>query len=240
MRYDKGLLNNKGKGNCTLTECMLCKNTLPEWKSAIEANRKTMSFHKNDMIFAEGSEVLGMYFVTKGIVKVHKQWGPDKELIIRFATAGDIFGHRGMGSELIYPVSATALNEVQVCFVPMDFFMSTLKINPGFQLFLLQFFAEELRISEKKMRDLAHMSVQGRVSNTLLRIEQKFGKDKNGMLCFTPARQDLAAYSGTTYETLFRTLTAFEKDGLITTSGKSIGIINHAQLMEYTEEVQKA
>lgn len=240
MRYDKGLLNNKGKGTCNLNECMLCKNTLPEWKSAIDANRKTVSFHKNDLIFSEGSEVLGMYFVTKGVVKVHKQWGPDKELIIRFASSGDIFGHRGMGAEKVYPVSATALNDVQVCFIPMDFFMSTLKVNPEFQLFLLQFFAEELCVSEKKMRDLAHMSVQGRVSTTLMRLEQKFGKDKNGMLSFTPARQDLAAYSGTTYETLFRTLTTFEKDGLIVTSGKSIGIVKPDQLIAYTAQVQKA
>ncbi|MGZ5246341.1 MAG: Crp/Fnr family transcriptional regulator [Flavitalea sp.] len=199
-----------------------------------------MSFHKNDLIFSEGSEVSGMYFVIKGVVKVHKQWGPDKELIIRFATAGDIFGHRGMGSALVYPVSATALNDVQVCFIPMDFFMATLKVNPSFQLFLLQFFAEELRISEKKMRDLAHMSVQGRVATTLIRLEQKFGKEKNGLFSFTPARQDLAAYSGTTYETLFRTLTAFEKDGLIMTSGKSIGIVKPEQLIAYTDEVQKA
>jgi CRP/FNR family transcriptional regulator len=40
--------------------------------------------------------VAGVYFVYKGIVKVHKQWG-DKELIIRFANQGQIFGHRGLG-----------------------------------------------------------------------------------------------------------------------------------------------
>jgi CRP/FNR family transcriptional regulator len=232
-------MNNKGKRNCTLTECILCKNTLPEWKPAIEANRKNFNFQKNDIIFTEGSEVKGMYFVTKGVVKVHKQWGPDKELIIRFATSGDIFGHRGMGADLIYPVSATALNDAQVCYIPMDFFMSTLKVNPQFQFYMLQFFAEELRISEKKMRDMVHMSVQGRVATTLLRCETKFEVDKNGMIIFTPARQDLAAYSGTTYETLFRTLTAFEKDGLIKTAGKSIGILNHEQLKIYAEEMQK-
>ena len=43
------------------------------------------------------------YFVYEGKVKVHKHWDEEKELIIRFAKEGDIFGHWGLGNDLIFP-----------------------------------------------------------------------------------------------------------------------------------------
>lgn len=235
-------LNNyhlkKDRTTCNLSSCLLCSNTMSEWKPAIEANRKSILFNKHQVIFHEGSPVEGMYFVTSGIVKVHKKWGQDKELIIRFAGPGDIFGHRGLGGDSEYPVSATALTEANICFINLSFFYSSLKIHPDFQNSLLMFFASELRESERNMRDLAHMSVQGRVANALLKLERQFGKDEDGFLKYTPSRQDIASYAGTTYETLFRTLTAFANDNLIHTRGKCIGILNYSVLTLYSAQTE--
>ena len=102
----------------------------------------------------------GMYFINTGLVKVHKHWNNDKELILRIAKNGDIVGHRGLGSDTIYPVSGTALASTDVCYVDLDFFNSTLKVNPDFLYQLMMFFASELKESEKRMRNLAHMSEQ--------------------------------------------------------------------------------
>ena len=48
------------------------------------------------MLFTEGNDLKGMYFINKGLVKVHKKWGDDKELILRIARDGDIVGHKGL------------------------------------------------------------------------------------------------------------------------------------------------
>src|SRR6476661_6821782 len=106
-----GLVNNSSHSpiNCDLSSCFLCRLSLPDWLPAIEKNRVELKSKKGELIFEEGSAVQGMYFVTSGLVKVHKHWGSSKELIVRFATGGDIFGHRGFGKERIFPVSATAL-----------------------------------------------------------------------------------------------------------------------------------
>ena len=103
------------------------------------------------MIFEEGSEVRGMYFVYSGTVKVHKKWGSEKELIIRFAQAGEIFGHRGLGNDNHYPISATALEPVSACYVDLEFFEASLKVNSHLMYSLLIFFAEELQESERKI-----------------------------------------------------------------------------------------
>ena len=85
----------KNKQNCDLNSCFLCRGCLPEWRPAIDAHRKGYHFKKGELIFREGDKVEGVYFVNSGKVKVHKKWGEEKELIIRFAKEGEIFGHRG-------------------------------------------------------------------------------------------------------------------------------------------------
>jgi len=96
-------------------------------------------------------------------------------------------------------------------------------------------FAEELEESEKKMRDLAHMSVKGRLAQSLLTIRQQFGTDKEGFIGLEVSRHDLAAFSASTYETVFRTLNDLLKDNLIGVSGKKIKIIEPEKLFKLTE-----
>src|SRR5690606_9548404 len=142
--------------------CFLSNNCIKEWVAAIEANKLVYQFKKGEVLFKEGDNVDGIYFVYEGNVKVHKKWG-DKELILRFATGGTVLGHRGLSStNKTYPISATALEDGVLASISFDFFNSTVKVNPNFTYKLLMFFADELQESERKMRDIAHMSVKGR------------------------------------------------------------------------------
>ena len=178
----------------------------------------------------------GMFFVIEGAVKVHKKWGNEKELVVRFAKKGDILGHRGLGKNTIYSVSATAIDPVTVCFIDLAFFHATLKVNPGFLYQLMMFFAEELKISEKKMRDLAHMQVKGRIAQALLTIAENFGVDKLGNIDLTLSRQNLASFTGTTYETAYRIMNEFEEQNIIRVSGKSISLFDKVKLTEFAKE----
>ena len=203
---------------------MLCKLCLKDWLPAIDANRKSFYFKKGEVIFNEDEEVKGMYFIYSGKVKVHKKWDNGKELIVRLAQDGDIVGHRGLGTDNIYPVSATCLMETEVCFIDLDFFNSTLKVNHDFTYELMMFFASELKESEKRMRNLAHMPVKGRVANALLSLQTKFGTSPQGYIDIHLSRQDLASYIGTTYETVFRVMNELVEENAISVDGKNIFI----------------
>lgn len=217
------------KKNCDLKSCSFCKQCLPEWLPAVETNRKTFQVNKGETIFREGEQMTGIYFIYEGAFKVHKQWG-DKELIVRFAKKGDIVGHRGLGDEPIFPVSGTALEPSVVCFIELEFFMSSLKINHEFLFQLMMFFAEELKVSERRMRNLAHMTVKGRVAQALLTLLDKFETNEDGFINLTLTKQDLASYTGATYETVFRVLTELAGDQVIKLSGKNIGILDEEKL----------
>jgi CRP-like cAMP-binding protein len=219
------------KEKCDLHRCYFCRLCLKDWIPAVDTHRTNIRYRKGELLFREGDEVKGIYFVYQGLVKVHKHWNDDKELILRFADNGAIVGHRGLGGDNYYPVSATALEPTTVCFLELDFFNSSLKVNHEFALHLLNFFAEELKESEKRMRNLAHMSVKGRLANALLILKNKFGVSESGHLSITISRQDLASYIGATYETVFRTLAELVNEHIIQLSGKNITILNEATLV---------
>ena len=226
----------ESKKACDLKSCTFCKLCLNEWLPAINLNRKTLEYKKGEVIFAEGEKVEGIYFVYSGAVKVHKKWGEDKELILRFAKKGDIFGHRGMGNSPYYPISATALENATACFIDLDFFLTSLTVNHAYSKQLILFFADELQESEKNMRNLAHMSVKGRVASALIRLKEKFGLTEAGNINMNIARQDIASFAGTTYETVFRVLCDFEENGVIKVDGKNITIVDIEELKKSTSQ----
>jgi CRP/FNR family transcriptional regulator len=222
----------KDKHDCDLQTCMLCRLCIKEWLPAVGAHRKNFSLKKGQLLFREGEPVNGIYFIFSGTVKVHKHWGEEKELIVRFARRGDIVGHRGVGAEMVYPVSATALEPVTLCFIDLEFFQASLKVNHVLLHELMMFYARELQESEKNMRNLVHMPVKGRIAHALLSLRDKFGCTEDGAIDMTLGRQDLASFTGTTYETAFRIMSELIQDNVIAVSGKSIAVLNADKLQE--------
>jgi CRP/FNR family transcriptional regulator len=211
------------KAGCDLKSCSFCRNCLKDWLPAIESNRKTLQLNKAERFIIEGDLVKGIFFIVEGAVKVHKRWG-EKELIVRIAGKGDIIGHRGLGNDSFYPISATALTTARVCFVSLSFFLSSLKVNQEYLFKLMMFFAEELKISERKMRDLAHMPVKDRIAQALINLQTKFGVNQDGYINLEISKQDLASYTGATYETVFRALNELIRDNLIEIKGKTYSV----------------
>lgn len=216
-----------------MKSCFLCRLCSKEWLPAVELHRQNFHVNKGEVLFEEGSELTGIYFIYKGSFKVHKKWTDDKELIVRLATDGAILGHRGLGNDVYYPISATALEPSEVCFIDLGFFQATLKVNYQFLYELMMFFAGELKESEKKMRNLAHMPVKGRIAQALLSMQAKFGTTPEGFIDINLSRQDLASYTGTTYETVFRLMNELVQEGCITLSGKQICITNAELLNQH-------
>ena len=219
---------------CDLNTCFLCKNCLKDWLPAISANRENFILKKGQQLFREGDDVTGIYFMYKGVVKVHKQWDQVKDLILRFAKQGDILGHLGLGDISTYPVSATAVEPGMVCYVKMDFFESSLNVNSQFTYKLMKFFANELQESEKRMRNLAHMPVKERIAQALLSLRNQFGLNADGYVDIELTRQDISSYASVVYETFFKVTQEFIQNNLIALDGKSFKLLNEDALKEIT------
>jgi CRP-like cAMP-binding protein len=214
----------------------MCRHCTSEWKELIALKKKTILFTKGKAIFSEGEKVKGIYFMYSGSARVHKKWSGKKELIIRFARAGDVLGHRGFGSAKTYPVSATALEDSSVCFIENDFFEKTLTTNPSLTYKLMELYADELQKAEWRMRNLALMEVKGRVAEALLELVNVFGTGRNNYINVPVSRQNISAYAGTTYETVFRLLRNMTDEKIISVSGKKIRINNTEKLKKIIQD----
>lgn len=223
-------------GQCQLDKCFLCRHSKPEWKELIVLKKTTFSVKKGKRIFSEGEPVKGLYFLYEGAVKVSKNWGEQKELIIRFATAGDVVGHRGMGGNLFYPISATTLDDSKICYIDNDFLEASLAVNQALTYQFMQLYAAELQRAEKRMRDLAHREVKGRIAQSLLEMAAVFGENNDGFIAVPITRQDIASYAGTTYETVFKFFTELLAQNVIAASGKHIKINNREALQALLKE----
>ena len=85
------------------------------------------------------------------------------------------------------------------------------------------------------MRNLVNMPVKGRVAYALLLLSEKFGLDAEGNIDLILSRQDLASYTGTTYETAFRVMSELIQEQAIAVSGKSIAVTDTAKLQVYSQ-----
>lgn len=81
------------------------------------------------------------------------------------------------------------------------------------------------------MRNLAHMSTKGRIAYALTSLHEKFGVDADGYLNIVISRQDLASYTGTTYETLFKMMNELSAEEILQFAEKKIRILNLKKLV---------
>ena len=223
---------------CTHYKCFINKYCSDEWKPIITLNKVSTDYPSGATIFSEGEPVTGVYEIYTGKIKVVSSYGNGKERIISFAKREEMLGYHGLGGNMIYPVTAITLEPSQVTFIPIDIFYKTVKANPEMALYLVKFFADQLKASETRMRLQSEMSALEKVAFALLTIVNSFGFDKqeDSMLSFTPTRKDIGNLAGTTYETVIRVLAEFEKSDVIRLEGKSIRILDLSMMKQTCEK----
>ena len=218
-------LLNSDCGICTNQNCLIQKNIhTPNIGKLVKA-RKEIKCKKGQQFIMEGASVTGLFFLLSGKVKVLRTGLHGKEQIVRFATPGEIIGHRGFGTEETYPISAIALVDCTLCYFSKELLQETLRETPSLTYDFMLFYANELNRSEIRVKSLSQMTVRERVIDTLLYINRKFGQT-NGYFSLLLSRREYADYAGTTEEQVIRMFSILKKEGLLTTKGKRIGISN--------------
>jgi CRP/FNR family transcriptional regulator len=216
---------------------LIRKHCSPEWQELLRQQCTTVSMGAGALIFQEHQPADDLYIVWKGKVKVHSAFAPGSSRILRFARDGQVVGHRGMGGDFTYTVTGTALVPTTVDRIPMQAFLSAARANPDFSYHFMLFFAEELRRSEEQTKAMLHLSALQRVAKAILATLRCFGYDRHdrSLLAYTPSRQDLADYAGTTYESTIRALSALQKRQLVKSVGRELRILDAKGLAQLVQ-----
>ncbi|MBU2951379.1 Crp/Fnr family transcriptional regulator [Tamlana agarivorans] len=196
----------------------------------ISGCKTSHTIKKGEVIFEEGDVLNGVYCIKEGICKLSKLSENGKDQIVKMVVKGQLLGQRSLISEESSNLQATALNDMEVCFIPKSEIFADLQKNPKFSFEVLKDMAHDLRDSDDIIVNMAQKSVRQRLAETLIYIHENFGTNPDDTLSVLLSREDYAGIVGTATESAIRVLSQFKKEGLIESVGKYIKIIDFAGL----------
>ncbi|KIX22758.1 Crp/Fnr family transcriptional regulator [Flavobacterium sp. 316] len=187
------------------------------------ANCKTSyTIKKGQPIFEEGETLNGIFCIKDGVCKLSKLSSNGKDQIVKLVKPGELLGQRSMISEESANLSAIALEDMEVCFVPKNEILQFFNQNNDFSMNVMKTICGDLKESDDHMVDMAQKTVKQRLAEALLYLEQSFGTNIDGTIRIQLSREELAGMIGTATESCIRLLSDFNKNGYIDIIGKKI------------------
>jgi CRP-like cAMP-binding protein len=177
---------------------------------------------KGEVIFEEGDTINGIYCVKDGICKLTKLSPNGKDHIVKLIKKGELLGQRSMISDEPVNLTAVALEDMQVCFIPKSEVMGFFDKNNQFSMNVMKTICGDLKEADDQMVNMAQKTVKERLAETLIYLHDTFGKNEDNTLKVQLSRDELASMIGTATESCIRLLSDFNKSGLIELSGKKI------------------
>lgn len=192
--------------------------------------KTSFTIKKGEPIFEEGETVNGVYCVKEGVCKMTKLSDNGKDQIVKLAKSGELLGQRSMISDEVANLSAIALEDMQVCFIPKTEIMGFFSQNNQFSMNMMKSICGDLKEADDHMVDMAQKNVKQRLAETLLYLEENFGVNEDKSLKLQLSREELAGMIGTATESCIRLLSEFNKSGIIELVGKKITLKDKSKL----------
>ncbi|MGZ0017764.1 Crp/Fnr family transcriptional regulator [Yeosuana sp. AK3] len=211
---------------CIIKEFNSLKTLTDEELVRISNCKTSRLVKKGEIIFEEGDMLKGIYCIREGICKLTKLSSNGKDQIIKLVVKGELLGQRSLISDESVNLSAVALNDMELCFIPKHEILKDLQKNTNFTIAILKEMAHGLKEADDIIVNMAQKSVRQRLAETLIYINDNFGTKSEGTLSVLLSREDFANIIGTATESTIRVLSQFKKEDLITTIGKQIKIID--------------
>jgi CRP-like cAMP-binding protein len=198
--------------------------------------KTSYTIKKGEPIFEEGETVNGIYCVKDGVCKLSKLSSNGKDQIVKLVKPGELLGQRSMISDEVANLSAVALEDMEVCFIPKTEILGFFNQNNDFSMNVMKTICGDLKESDDHMVSMAQKTVKERLAETLLYLEDTFGKNEDQSLRIQLSREELAGMIGTATESCIRLLSEFNKDNLIEIVGKKITIVQKNALIKLSQQ----
>lgn len=169
-----------------------------------------MSFARNAEIFGEDEPADYFYKVVGGAVRISKLLSDGRRQIGAFYLPGEIFG---LETDETHAFSAEAICDSQILVVKRSAFLAEATRDCAIVTEIWTQTMTHLQRAQNHMLLLGRKNAQERIATFLLEMAARLSR--TGEVELPMSRQDIADYLGLTIETVSRTLTQLERDGLI-------------------------
>ena len=165
----------------------------------------------------------GAYSVIRaGLVKVVSESVPGRTSLLGLFGPPDSVGEIAVLKGIPYPADAVVVSDhATIIEIPRDTFLEELNRVPQLSISVAQGMHTKLSTLRNKVDVLSAGSVDARLATLIVKLYQQFGDDFEDGTSKIPvvlARKELAQLVSTTLETAIRTMTKWERDGVLETA----------------------
>ncbi len=217
---------------CNLRElCLPCGLTEQEIEHMDTLIYTRKSVKRGQNLYRAGDTFHSLYAVRSGFFKSTLLMEDGREQVTGFHMTGEIMGMDGIGSGM-YASSATALEDGMVCALPYAHLEDLSRDMPSLQPHFHRMMSREIVREQGVMLLLGSMRAEQRLAAFLLNLSQRFAARGYSSFEFIlrMTREEIGSYLGMKLETVSRTLSKFQEDGLISVQHRQVSILDVAGL----------
>ena len=184
-----------------------------------------------ESLYLEGDKFQSIYAVRSGTFKSSLTLADGREQVSGFHLAGELMGLDGLASGK-HASTAVALEDTEVCAIPYANLNAAAAQSASLQLTVAKLMSREIVREHSLMMLLGSMNAEERLSAFLLNLSQRLKARGYSPSEFhlRMSRAEIGSYLGMKLETVSRTFSAFQAQGLLEVDKKHIRITDHAGL----------
>ncbi len=211
----------------------LCVTLVPLFNHLDLDDQKKINEIAEHVIVDKGETIFSPYsdseliIVAKGNMKVYQLSSNGKEQLLRVVEPGGYEGENqlfGAKNEILF---GEALEKTELCVLKQEDFQNILLEHPQLSLKLLEINAQKSVSAEQQAQFLVMEKVEERLATYLINLS----KSQNSLTFKLPLlMKELAAFLGTTPETLSRKFKFLEDERYLSRNNRIITIINEDAL----------
>jgi CRP/FNR family transcriptional regulator len=213
--------------------CDLPLDTLADFRAA----GTTTVYRPRQVIFAEGQPAPGLYVVCSGAVKLYHVDRFGREHVLDVVQPGAVVGEIALDRSQQVSVTAEAMSESQLSFIPGQSLPRFLERHPDAGMRMLVALSQALARAQRRVRELALKGAEGRLATLLLELA---GAEDQPVAVQLPRlrykRRELADMIGVSTETAIRLLTKLKTKGVLASEGRDIVVRDIDQLRKIANQ----
>ncbi len=174
---------------------------------------------KKTILFVEGQHGSDIYFMLEGSVRLFRTRQDGSEFVVHFVRENEVF------AELLpflggrYPVSAQALEPLELLTIHANTFEVLLAKDPKLCLKIIVALTARIHGFLRTMENLATPEVKHRLLSYLKDLSDRRASNR---IRLPAPKHDIALLLGTTPETLSRLFKKLEEEGMVKVKGREI------------------
>lgn len=184
-------------------------------------------------VFDEGAQAERFFLLLDGTIRVVKVTRDGEQVTSLHIPAGQLFGIAQALGRDTYPATAITASEALFLCWPTSLWHSFVATYPGFATETYKTVGARVNEMNTRIVEMSTQHVEQRIARALLRLVNQSGRrTAEGIeISFPITRQDVSEMTGTTLHTVSRLLSAWEKDGLVSSKRKKIVVCDPHRLV---------